>query len=55
MKITLEHYDKTIAVETKADDLTIDQVRDDLLIPVLLGAGFDDQNVNDLFFERDSV
>jgi hypothetical protein len=51
MRLSLEHYGKTVVVELEQEDLTIEQVRDELLIPVLLGAGFHPTNVNELFFE----
>jgi len=54
MKIILEQpsYKKVVTIETEADDLTITDIRDELLIPALLALGFHPQNVQDLFFDE---
>jgi hypothetical protein len=52
MKLTLSHYTSTITVEVDHDDLSITDVRDELLIPLLNGAGFSPENVHSLFFEE---
>lgn len=55
MKITLEQpsYKKIIVIQSQSDDLTIMDVRDELLIPALLALGYHPQNVQDLFFDED--
>jgi len=51
MKLTLEQYEIKTIVETPNDDLTLTEVIDVLVIPVLLGAGFNCENVAELFEE----
>ena len=41
MKLTLTHYGVTVSVETDGDDLSLIDVIDTLVRPVLTGAGFD--------------
>lgn len=40
MKITLQHYDQIASVENKYDDLSIDDVVNDLVIPLLKASGY---------------
>jgi len=51
MKILLEasNGERKGYAECKGDDLTIDEVRDDLVIPMLLAFGFHPDNVNGIF------
>ena len=44
MKITIEHYDEVITIQTKADDLDTAQVTS-LIARCLLGAGYSQENV----------
>lgn len=53
MKITLETPYGIFSIESKADDATAPAVRDTLLIPLLLAAGYTSKTVNDLFFDED--
>lgn len=55
MDVTLSYYNKTYSISTDIDDLNLDQVRDEILIPLLLAAGFHPSNVNDLFFDDDEL
>ena len=45
MKLTLEHYDTKVCVEVAHDDVTIDSLIRDMVVPVLLGAGFHEDGV----------
>jgi len=47
MKLTLEHYEDKVSKETKFDDLTTVQVLEDLVIPVLVAAGFTEDAIID--------
>jgi hypothetical protein len=40
MKITLEHYNTKHTVEIDRDDLTIDEVLEELVEPVMQSAGY---------------
>lgn len=51
-KITLENQYGTYSIEAKQPTKTIQEVRENLLIPVLLAAGFGEKTVNELFFEE---
>ena len=57
MKIILEQpsYKKVVTIETEADDLTITDIRDELLIPALLAVGFHPNNVQELFFDEEDA
>ena len=46
-KITLEDEYGTYSVETTQDPVTIDQIFEGLIIPVLLAAGFGEGTIND--------
>lgn len=45
MKISLCQYDHRITIENDRDDLTLDQVIDELVYPLLVAAGFGDDAV----------
>lgn len=45
MKITVEHFDTKITIET-ADGMTIDKVWDDVLAPLLFAMGFSMESIN---------
>ena len=47
-KIELIMRDTTVSVEIDKDDMDINEVWDDLVRPVLLGAGYSDQTVEKL-------
>ena len=51
MRIEAKLYDFTYTIETSYDDLDLEAVRDDMLIPLLLALGFHPDSVNDLFFD----
>ncbi len=51
MKISIEHYDDTITVETKNDDLTISEVVSHMY-GLCIAAGFDADNVADAFMDK---
>lgn len=53
MKVSLEHYGKTYTIDVGHDDLDIVDVRDSILVPLLICAGFSPKNVQDLFFDDD--
>lgn len=40
MKVILQQYGSTISVEVGSDDLTLGQIVENLIRPVLMGAGF---------------
>ena len=52
MKITVEQYDRKSTVEVGNDDLTIDDVLDDLVIPALVGVGFTEDMIEDAMGEK---
>jgi len=52
-KITLETQYGSYSIETVQDNLNIEQMRDDLLSPLLLAAGFHWRNVDELFFDKE--
>lgn len=50
-KLSLESEYGTVSIEVPGDDLDIEEMREKLLIPLLLGAGYQSNSVNDLFFD----
>ena len=48
MKLTLEHYDSKITIESKNDDLTIDEVMQ-LVKQLLSGAGYSSNSIDRYF------
>lgn len=52
MKITFEHYDTVVSVGITNDNLAIDDVLEDLVIPVLVAAGFNLENIEEAMGER---
>ena len=48
MKITLEHYDTKITIETKHDDVNIQEL-EELLRSLCLAAGYSEQNIHEMF------
>lgn len=51
MKVTFEHYGRSYTIDVGHDDLDIVEVRDSILVPLLICAGFSLKNVQDLFFD----
>lgn len=51
MKLTLEHYGTKIAIETKHDDVNIQEL-EDMLRSLCLAAGYSQENVNKMFEEN---
>jgi|TARA_B100001093_G_scaffold449277_1_gene455396 hypothetical protein len=51
MKITVEHYDEKVSIETKHDDITFDDFME-LIRKVALGVGYHNKNVDDWFEEN---
>ena len=51
MKITLKHYDQEITIENEHDDLSIDNIMQDLIRPLLLAAGFQPKSIAEYFEE----
>jgi hypothetical protein len=51
-KITFENQYGTYSVETTQSAESISEVRDYLLIPVLLAAGYVEKTIHELFFEE---
>lgn len=54
MKITIEHYDEKVTVETKNDDLTISEVVDHLY-GLCIAAGYDKTNVGEAFYDKGEI
>jgi hypothetical protein len=52
MKVSATAYGKRITIEIDHDELGIEGIRDEILIPLLFGLGYHQKNVNDLFFEE---
>lgn len=52
-KITYESVDGDVTVEVPDDGMNIWELRDNLLRPLLLAAGYGVQTVNELFGEGD--
>ena len=50
MKITLEHYDTKITIETKHDDVNIQEIQD-LLRSLCLAAGYSQENINEIKYK----
>lgn len=40
MKLTIQHYDKTFSIETDHEDLSFDEMMDDILRPALIATGW---------------
>lgn len=55
LKLTFEHYGVTSSIAIDRDDLTIEELRDELLIPLIRSAGWADENINELFFGDEAV
>ncbi len=55
MKVTLEHYDRKIIIEIGRDDLEVSEVMDDIIKPLLLGAGYSIHSLNDILGEEDDT
>jgi len=53
MKLSASHYDSTITISCNNDDLTLDQCRDTLIIPMLVALGYDPESVQELFFDKE--
>ena len=53
MKITVEHYDKKIIIENDYDDLTMDEVMDDFIRPLLAAIGYHQDLIDDYIGECD--
>jgi len=51
-KITFENGHGSYTIEAKQPTETIQEVRDNLLVPLLCAAGFSEKLVNELFFEE---
>ena len=51
MKLSLEHYNDKVTIETKSDDLTIGEVIDHLY-GICIAAGFTESNVSEAFFNK---
>lgn len=51
MKISIEHYDDTITIETKNNDLTTCEVVDHMYA-LCIAAGFNSANVADAFYDK---
>ena len=49
MKITIKHYNKTISLETENDDLTMDNLISEIIIPMLKAMGFAEKTINEYF------
>ena len=50
MKITLEHYDTKITIETNHDDVNIQELQE-LLRSLCLAAGYSQENIKEMFGE----
>ena len=49
MKLTLESYGKLVSIETESDDLTIDEVFEELVEPAVLAAGFQRKSIDNYY------
>jgi hypothetical protein len=47
MKLTIEAYDTKVEITTKADDLTVMDVFEELVIPALVGVTFTEETILD--------
>ncbi len=47
MTITMEHYDITVTIEHKREDLRIDEVMEELVKPALFAIGFEVDAISD--------
>jgi len=52
VKVSFENRHGSYIIETKQPTETIQEVRDNLLVPLLCAAGFSEKLVNELFFEE---
>jgi len=50
MKLTLEHYGTKITIETKHDDVNIEELQE-LLRSLCLAAGYSEENIKEMFGE----
>jgi hypothetical protein len=50
MKLTLEHYGTKITIETKHDDVNIQELQE-LLRSLCLAAGYSHENIKEMFGE----
>jgi hypothetical protein len=50
MRVTLEHYGNKIMIETKHDDVNIEELQE-LLRSLCLAAGYSEQNIKEMFGE----
>ena len=48
MKITVEHYDEKVSIETKHDDITFDEFME-LIRKVAMGVGYPTKSVGEWF------
>ena len=51
MKLTLEHYDIKAFIENGHDDMTVSEVLEDLVIPLLVAAGFCQEGIESAMAE----
>lgn len=60
MRITIEstnsepQFSNKVSIETPIDGYTIDEFRDELLMPALIAYGWHETTVNELFFDTSS-
>ncbi len=50
MKITAEHYDEKVSIETKHDDVTFEEFMD-LIQKICHGVGYHEETINKWFNE----
>lgn len=50
MKVTAEYYDVKVEISMERDDLTITEMVDELIYPLLLGMGYNFENVNKVLY-----